>query len=653
MRTCLILICIFGTAICARGQKELRVIDWKSEQTVNTFLLSKMHEQFDSRRVRLRHALESPSLTLAYRDSCRARYRKLLGELPAKTSLNVQVTGKILQSGYHIERIIYESVPNHHVTANLYVPDGKGPFPGVLLFCGHEDEAKATESYQRTAILFALNKFVVLVIDPISQSERHQLTDAEGKPMTRGGTTEHTLINAAANLVGTGTVAFQLWDNIRGLDYLESRHDVDKNRIGCLGNSGGGTQTTYLIAYDDRIKVAAPCSFIASRERNFELTGAADGCQHIPYEGAAQLEISDLLIAFAPKPLLVLAGRYDFVDYYGTTMAFNEVSSVYRKINAGEKVKLFSVEDGHGISLPKRDAAVRWFKRWLYNDTTISKEINMSIASAESLRSSDDKSQVNTKFPGEINDFGRSMALAESYSHDREVGDLRVKVLRVSNLKFPVIPATREDRGTIDYKGMSIKKLLIRKEGQIPLPVLMLVPAGVVNEVVVWVHGKGKRALVDSTSLIQSYLRDNKILILADVSGVGELADLTIGNDPKYLNSEYRNAMLGLHVGYPMPSLRTRDILTLVDFIAMQPEWKGKPWIVYAHGVCSLPALQAAVLDDRITKVYSIGGITSFTDVIGKPLKGDWYSYVIPNVLQYYDVRDLTLSLKGRVVVTE
>src|SRR5690606_3024372 len=152
-----------------------------------------------------------------------------------------------------------------------------------------------------------------LVIDPISQAERHQLTDEDGKPSTRGGTTEHTLVNAASNLVGSGAVAYQLWDNIRGLDYLETRSEVDKNRIGCLGNSGGGTQTTYFIGFDDRIKVAAPCSFISSRERNFELFGANDGCQHVPGEGQAGLELTDFMIMFAPKPLLILAGRYDFI----------------------------------------------------------------------------------------------------------------------------------------------------------------------------------------------------------------------------------------------------------------------------------------------------------------------------------------------------
>lgn len=652
MKIAFVYIFVIGISISSFGQKQLRVIDWKAETTVNAFLLSKMHEQYDARRNSLARALQSPALISAYRDSCRIKYKRLLRQLPSRSPLKVQVTGKLPQKGYHIEKIIYESIPDHHVTANLYVPEGKGKFPAVLLFCGHEDDAKATESYQRTAILFALNGFVVLVIDPISQSERHELTDDNHKPRTRGGTTEHTLVNAAANLVGSGTVAYQLWDNIRGLDYLEGRNEVDKSRIGCLGNSGGGTQTTYFVAYDDRVKVAAPCSFVASRERNFEWFGPSDGCQHIPYEGEAQLEISDFLIAFAPKPLLVLAGKYDFVDYYGTTQAFKDVAAVYRGLGAGERAKLFSVEDGHGISLPKREAAVSWFKKWLAGDSIIRQEQKINLVDKELLRSTG-MSQVNARFPNEQNDFSRTLNQAKLFDDSRSVGDLKKKIGKVLRIDFPRIPVSGETRGMVDYNGFTFEKILIKKMGQIPLPALILLPKIPTKEVVVWLHGRGKQTIADSTALLYALLNGGNAVVVADISGTGELADPEIVNDPKYFNAEYRNAMLGLHVGYPMPSLRTRDIVTIIDFVSVRPDLQNKPLTMYAHGVCTLPALHAAVLDPRIGKLHSIGGISSFKSVIENPLQRNWYSYVLPGVLQYYDVSDLVAALKGRVVIAD
>ena len=352
------------------AQDPYKVMDWKTETTLRSYLLQAMHLQYDERRISLDSALKTPEGLAGYREQCRKKYVSLLGDMPAKTPLNAQVTGRIDRVDYAIEKVIYESRPGHHVTSNLYLPAGKGPFPAVLIFCGHEMTSKATVSYQETAILFASNGFAALVVDPVSQGERVQFTDSAGKRILRGSTTEHTLLNAGASLTGTSVVAWELFDNVRSLDYLTSRPEVDPDRIGCLGNSGGGAQTTWFIGYDERVKVAAPCSFVTSREREYELNGTGDGCQQLPYEGREQLEIADYLMIFAPKPLLILAGRYDFVDYRGTMDAFNELSDAYRVLGAPDKIRLFTYEDGHGISWPKQEAAVKWFRKWLCNDTT-------------------------------------------------------------------------------------------------------------------------------------------------------------------------------------------------------------------------------------------------------------------------------------------
>lgn len=284
-----------------QGRKQFDVLDWKAEYSVNASLLQNIHRQSESRRLTFTRALRSQDQIRKYQGTCRKSYLQILGSLPQRSPLNALVTGTVKRDGYNIEKIIYESFEHHHVTANLYLPDGKGPFPAALLSCGHEDAAKATESYQKTAMLFAKNGFVVFVIDPVSQSERRQITNSAGVPTVRGGTTEHTLLNASSNLCGSSVAAYELWDNVRGLDYLETRSEVDTARIGCLGNSGGGMQTVYFVGFDRRVKVGAVCSFLTSRERTFELGQAFDGCSQIPSEGNMHLEMSDFLIAGAPK----------------------------------------------------------------------------------------------------------------------------------------------------------------------------------------------------------------------------------------------------------------------------------------------------------------------------------------------------------------
>jgi hypothetical protein len=584
---------------------------------------------------------------LAYREECKVRHRKLLGDFPVKTSLNTKVVGVIKQKGYRVEKIIYESIPGHHVTSNLYIPDGKGPFAAVLLFCGHEQEAKATESYQKTAILFALHGFVVFVIDPISQGERHQLTDKNAKPVTRGGTTEHTLVNAAANLTGSGAVAYELWDNVRGLDYLVTRPEVDKDRIGCLGNSGGGTQTTYYVAFDDRIKVAAPCSFIARRERNLELMGASDGCQHVPYEGSAQLEISDFLIAFAPKPMLILAGRYDFVDYTGTEEVYNELKQVYSVLNEPDKVGLFTAEDGHGISKPKREAAVQWFRKWLYAKDEPVTEGSLVTLSQKELDCTV-STQVDGDFKNEINDVARAAAMADALRQKRSTQSIPEKVKIALRFTRNENPVTIEEKGSIQREGYTVYKTIVRRTGEVPLPVLTIYPAGEIRETILWLHEQGKQQIADSSALIKEYLSRNYAVVMADLRGMGEMKDPASLNDPKYYNREYRNAMIALHVGKPLVSQRATDVITLSDYIYQHERLsKGNVHIV-ANGIAALSVAHAAVLDVRLKKVTLSQLLPAFTDIYTDPTRPDWYSSVIPNVLAYYDIPDLIAYIKER-----
>src|SRR4029079_4474644 len=111
--------------------------------------------------------------------------------------------------------------------------------------------------YQRACILMAKNGLAVLCYDPIGQGERMQLLNADGKPAIKGNTTEHTYTGISASLVGWSCASFRVWDGIRSIDYLESRAEVDPKRLGCTGNSGGGTMTAYLVAPDARIAPAA------------------------------------------------------------------------------------------------------------------------------------------------------------------------------------------------------------------------------------------------------------------------------------------------------------------------------------------------------------------------------------------------------------
>ena len=115
------------------------------------------------------------------------------------------------------------------------------------------------------------------------------------------GTTEHTMAGIGALLVGRQLASYRIWDGLRALDYLASRPEVDPARLGCTGNSGGGTMTAYLMALDDRIAVAAPSCFITSLERLFATIGPQDAEQNITGQVAAGMEHADLRDPARPR----------------------------------------------------------------------------------------------------------------------------------------------------------------------------------------------------------------------------------------------------------------------------------------------------------------------------------------------------------------
>lgn len=647
-------IIIFLFVFCCTNsfaQKQYNVLDWKADVSLNTYLVQHMRKQYEKRNADFSEALKSKAKTIAYIETVKQKAKTLFSKMPQRAALNTQITGVIEQEGYKIEKIIYQSFLNHYVTANLYLPNTTGKLPAVLLFCGHEDVSKATESYQKTAILLAKNGFVVFVIDPISQSERVQFTDENGKSLTRGSTTEHTLLNLSSNLLGTSVAAYELFDNQRGLDYLLTRKEVDASKIACVGNSGGGMQTIYFAAIDDRVKAMVPCSYLASRENTLATTGAADGCAQIPNEGAFHLEMSDYLIAAAPKPTLVLAGRYDFIDYNGTLQSYHDLKKVYASLGHPEKLSLFTFDDGHGISKPKREKAVQWLRKWFYNDDRIVIEPELLVLTDKDLFASA-KQKVSLSFPEEITVQKKNELLFEQYDKTRksfvklDVVQRKKSIQNLLNINLNPQKLNIEKAGNVQVKGLSFEKLIIRKNDEIPLPTLIAYPKSKVEKVVIWLGDEGKNKLIDSVNLSD----ESTAYIFADLRGIGETMDKVEMNDPKYFSKDYRNAMLALHIGKPLLGQRTEDIATLLDFIAGNQQLSGAKIEVNTKGNIGIAALHAAFFRSEINKLYLYKCLESYQQILKQPLVKDRYGLVVNNLLEHYDIPDMASWIKSAEV---
>jgi dienelactone hydrolase len=630
-------------------------------EMLHRYLLDQARRQFDARRKAIA-AIKTPEDIARRAKELRAFFLHSLGDLPERTPLNPQVVGTLRRDGYRVEKILFESRPAHHVTGNLYLPEGKPPFPGVLLPCGHSDNGKAFEGYQRACILLALNGMAVFCYDPIGQGERFQRLDEKGKPVIRG-TAEHTMAGIGALLVGRQAASYRVWDGLRALDYLASRPEVDPHRLGCSGNSGGGTMTAYLMALDDRIGVAAPSCFITSLERLFDTIGPQDAEQNITGQVAAGMEHADYVLMRAPKPTLLTVGTRDFFDIHGSWDTFREVKLIYGRLGYGERVDLFESDEPHGFTRPRRIATARWMKRWLLKQDEAVEEPEFPIATDADLQCTrtgqvlsefQDKSvfDLNAEYGGVL-DPVRSIANAQ-----RSNDDFRDEVKRRLGLGNWKLAAVKPQLvGELTGKGFSVRKLVFNIEPGITIPALDIAALGTTKTTPATVKvGADLRAELAPGGSAKEWSQPGTRWLYIDPRGLGETVPGT-GREPEQgrrgapFGPDVKEAFLSIHLARPLLGQRVTDLLTVLA--SLNAESGGSPgarFRVVGIGAAGPIVLHAAVLDETglIAAVGLERSLISFSDVVQKGISRNQLGNVVPGILQAYDLPNLAARLAPR-----
>ena len=237
----------------------------------------------------------------------------MLQGFPKKNPLN-PVTTKVMQrDGYRVENVMFQSRPDFWVTGNLYIPTiGKGPFPGIISPCGHERLGRMMSGFQSAYLSLVKSGFVVLSYDPIGEGERRQYWNAETNviEVSGGQTYEHSMPGQLLILMGENLTEYRVWDGMRAIDYLLTRSEVDPKRIGCTGQSGGGTFTKFISALDERVQCAAILEGGTVNNWPIKLSpwqpyGPSDVEQNLFPAALYGVDHVDLHIAIAPRPLLV------------------------------------------------------------------------------------------------------------------------------------------------------------------------------------------------------------------------------------------------------------------------------------------------------------------------------------------------------------
>lgn len=329
--------------------------------------------------------LTTSNAWLAQLPDKRSQLAEMLGlsPMPPRTDLKATVTKRFEHDTFTVENLHFQSRPGLYVTANLYVPKNlTKPAPAVLYVSGHGPVVTNgisygnKVSYQHHGAWFARNGYVCLILDTVQLGEIagiHHGTYREGMWWW--------------NSRGYTPAGVECWNSMRALDYLSTRPEVDTNRFGVTGRSGGGAYSWFVTAMDERIKAAAPVAGITDLE-NHVVDGAVEGhCDCMFFVNTYRWDYPQLAALAAPRPLLIVNTDDDGIfPLDGVVRLRDKVRRVYDLLGAGEKCGLVITPGGHKDTQELQVPVMRWFNRHFKGEETLVENAAVKLFSPQQLK---------------------------------------------------------------------------------------------------------------------------------------------------------------------------------------------------------------------------------------------------------------------------
>jgi cephalosporin-C deacetylase-like acetyl esterase len=586
------------------------------------------------------------------RGELRRRLWKSLGNFPLdkRPALNARLTGTRAYDGYTVEKIVYESLPGLFVTALVYVPSRvTGRVPAVICVNGHWKGAKREPLIQKRCIMLARMGVIAFCQDVIGTGERAAFGGSP--PVTYHGFYR----GAAPRIVDRSLLGYIAYECLRAFDYLESRPDVDAKRIICTGASGGGKQSMFFPALDERLAGGVPVCYISSYEAHI---GATACVGEIPTGVLRYTNQWEILGLHAPRPLLCMSASRD-VPVFLPKQAFNTLdrtsNRVYQLYGAEKNVRLAEFDSKHDYNKEMRERLYRHVSGQLLGapDAIISEPDDLPVETAKNLRCglpshSETMQSLTYRRAREL--VGRhSIPRNQAEWNNRKIGMLS----RLKNDLLGGFPAssgatqTRVDEFT--WKGHRIEYWVIESEPGVLVPALLCLPreASATNRrpAVLVVDEEGKAAAF-ARGLIERLLASGSVVLAIDYRGAGETANTvpSIGYGPG--TPDYNLSNYALLVGRPLMGMRAFDIHCAIDLLAARREVDATKISVAGRGRGAFACLLSAAFDQRIRSVACEEMLTTW--VFEEEFVDIGLSYLIPQILTVADVCHLAACLAPR-----
>jgi dienelactone hydrolase len=589
MRT-IVMAAAFSALCAAQGW---RAEDWPAEIRALRPGDTKAEESavLDEVQARARRTLDSipRARTRAEADAARAGLRRELEEslgfrrLPWPPALHARAVGTARRVGYHIEKLVYQTLPGVEVPAHLYIPDGlSAPAPAILFYSGHWwPDSKTRPDFQAFCINMARLGFVVLAWDPFGQGERGM----SGR--------DHRRVESL--LVGIAQQGIAEYETRCALEYLLSRREVDAQRIGLTGASGGGYNTWITASLDDRIAVAVPVVGTSDFYEQLSVLRPLDWyhtdehCHFVP--GLMRYANNQELLAMAaPRPLMIIAASVDqSFPIAGVRQVYQYGRDLYASYDRSDRIGFFEDSSaGHGYQQKKREAAYGWFLKWL-----MGKGDGRAYAEPPTEIPAFDSPELRCFPTGKNEPAGPGIVAA-------------VERLAARIEKSPWPPIEPERACPVEVKDAPAQRLMF-----CDTPAFLIQAPGKRGGVVIAFDDRGKEALADDAA-VRSALDLGWSVLGIDPRGIGERATTQTG----WISAS--SLLLGDYF------IRRQA----ADVLAVMRAFAGRPLALCARGTNA--GLIAAFVLNQAPVEWSVvrDGFLSFRQFLDRP-KSLEASYVL------------------------
>ena len=628
-----------------------RALPWGGQQVSSAEFAVREIDALDVKCDEAWCAIRTKSEYDAYRKGLKAKMMSAIGTMPERTPLNARTVATLKRDGYTIEKVVFESMPGIFVTANLFIPDGSGRRPAVVMSCGHAEEGKDCDTYLRACVIAAKRGFVAFMFDPHYQGERR--TSLRNK----ASTASHNEMGLRASLIDWSAPLLRIWDGMRAIDYVLTRPEVDQGRIGYMGQSGGGTMTALMEAADDRIKAAAPSCFLTSLRALCAEMGPQDGEQNI--FGQLSFGLNHTGYALIPDiPVAVTCKFSDMFPYTGVRTLFKTVRTLEGNVGLGERAFLNCAPGPHGWTEATERSSVMFLAKCLMPEC---RDLAIDLDGLWQLDLGYDISKVDVglakdergctegctteALPGWRSIMDVIAERAAKFREARATTDAAARAKRacaLAKVKFPSETGFRaKETACTNIGEFALARVVVQYPGTgHMLPSVCIACEGADKSPVVVAAWGGR---TNGLEIAMSYVNAGHPVMIADVSGIGEIGkEKFFFYGAKDRPDEGLGAMCYL-IGEPLVGRRATDMLVMAE--VMSKRCGGLRPLLVASGPLAIPAAHAwAAGASALSGVEVRDAPPSWRDCVeggAARMESTRYADIVPAAYIEYDWTDL------------